>query len=198
MKAAWRIIANGQDVSQDIGASLLSLEIIDEAGHQADKCTLTLADPQAELGDKLKNAGESILNGLSFGFIGRNAEEIAADASSRIAAEADKAKSVAEAAGKANAMSIKDSYVEERKQALQQQVEVAKDKGTLQTIDTTPSTTTTSNTTSSVTMDGMKEGFKEMVTELKGIKQSIMEGGDVYIDGNKAGQALVLASTKMS
>ena len=47
-------------------------------------------------------------------------------------------------------------------------------------------------------LDAMAAAGKEQVKKLEMINSTIMQGGDVYIDGNKAGQALVLASTKMS
>jgi hypothetical protein len=41
------------------------------------------ADPNAPLGDKLSNAGSSALSGLTFGLLGSDAEEIAAEAATR-------------------------------------------------------------------------------------------------------------------
>ena len=41
------------------------------------------ADPDAALGDKLKNAGSSILNGLTFGLLGKSPDEINAEAQSQ-------------------------------------------------------------------------------------------------------------------
>jgi hypothetical protein len=41
------------------------------------------ADPNASLGDKLSNAGSSALSGLTFGLLGSDAEEIAAEAATR-------------------------------------------------------------------------------------------------------------------
>ena len=41
------------------------------------------ADPDAALGDKLKNAGSSILNGLTFGLLGKSPSEIGAEAESQ-------------------------------------------------------------------------------------------------------------------
>ena len=39
---------------------------------------------------------------------------------------------------------------------------------------------------------------KALLEEIKLLRAAVEAGGDVYIDGNKAGQALVLASTKLS
>tara|TARA_R100000734_G_scaffold19082_1_gene17932 strand:+ start:82 stop:2916 length:2835 start_codon:yes stop_codon:yes gene_type:complete len=41
------------------------------------------ADPDAALGDKLKNAGSSILNGLTFGLLGKSPDEISSEAQSQ-------------------------------------------------------------------------------------------------------------------
>jgi hypothetical protein len=41
------------------------------------------ADADASTGDKFKNAGSSILNGLTFGLLGKDSDEIAADATKR-------------------------------------------------------------------------------------------------------------------
>ena len=39
---------------------------------------------------------------------------------------------------------------------------------------------------------------KELLAEIKMLRAAVEKGGNVYMDGNKVGQAMVLASTKLS
>jgi len=48
-----------------------------------------MADPDASTGQKLKNAGSSLLNSLTFGLVGKSANEIREEAAQKQAAEAD-------------------------------------------------------------------------------------------------------------
>ena len=46
-------------------------------------------------------------------------------------------------------------------------------------------------------VEGGEVGNAEIIAELKAIKRAIQKGGDVYIDGAKAGKSMALATSKI-
>ncbi len=51
---------------------------------------------------------------------------------------------------------------------------------------------------SGITGGGEDSSNSELLAEIKALRAAVEAGGDVYIDGNKAGNALMLASYKSS
>jgi hypothetical protein len=47
-------------------------------------------------------------------------------------------------------------------------------------------------------LGGGGEGNKELLMEIKALRAAVEKGGNVYMDGNKVGQALVLSSYQSS